>query len=135
MGNEVKCLLLGLVFLGVFAGCSGKDDGAPPPPRVQSLPASPSSTPAPVPAPVPAPAPAPATSVPTPTGTPPADSPADAGAKKAPEAVAVYRTRTGKKYHRAGCRYLSKSCIPISLEDAARTLGPCSVCRPPVPQK
>ena len=33
--------------------------------------------------------------------------------------VTVYITRTGSKYHRGGCRYLSKSCIPISL-DAAR---------------
>lgn len=30
----------------------------------------------------------------------------------------VYITRTGSKYHRAGCRYLRKSCIPISLKDA-----------------
>jgi len=47
--------------------------------------------------------------------------------------VMVYITKTGSKYHRAGCRYLSKSSIPISLEDAkARGYTPCSVCGPPV---
>lgn len=46
--------------------------------------------------------------------------------------VTVYVTRTGKKYHRDGCRYLSKSQIPISLSDAkAEGYGPCSVCNPP----
>lgn len=44
----------------------------------------------------------------------------------------VYVTNTGKKYHRAGCRYLSKSQIPISLSDAkADGYGPCSKCNPP----
>jgi micrococcal nuclease len=44
----------------------------------------------------------------------------------------VFRTATGKKYHRDGCRYLSKSKIPVSLtEVAALGLGPCSVCNPP----
>ncbi len=46
--------------------------------------------------------------------------------------VTVYVTRTGKKYHRAGCRYLSRSEIPISLKDAeAEGYMPCSVCHPP----
>jgi len=36
-----------------------------------------------------------------------------------------------QKYHRDGCRYLSKSKIPISLSDAqAQGYEPCSVCRP-----
>ena len=44
----------------------------------------------------------------------------------------VYITRTGKKYHRAGCRYLAKSMIPISLKEAKQLgYGPCSVCGPP----
>ena len=44
----------------------------------------------------------------------------------------VYITRTGKKYHTASCRYLSKSKIPVSLKDAkASGYTPCSVCRPP----
>lgn len=46
-------------------------------------------------------------------------------------AQAVYVTRTGSKYHRGGCRYLSKSKIPISLKDARARYGPCSDCRPP----
>jgi hypothetical protein len=35
-----------------------------------------------------------------------------------PKALTVYVTRTGKKYHRNGCRYLAASKIPISLKDA-----------------
>ena len=43
----------------------------------------------------------------------------------------VYITRTGTKYHRLGCRYLSKSCIPISRSAAiAEGYTPCSVCNP-----
>ena len=34
------------------------------------------------------------------------------------QGVAYYATRSGTKYHRAGCRYLSKSSIPYSLADA-----------------
>ncbi|MCL6548970.1 MAG: hypothetical protein K6T30_08675 [Alicyclobacillus sp.] len=46
--------------------------------------------------------------------------------------ITVYVTNTGTKYHREGCRYLSQSCIPISLADAkARGYTPCSVCNPP----
>jgi hypothetical protein len=48
------------------------------------------------------------------------------------EGPTVYVTDTGSKYHRDGCRYLSKSRIPISLGDAkAQGYGPCSVCKPP----
>lgn len=48
------------------------------------------------------------------------------------QSVTVYITNTGKKYHRDGCRYLSKSKIAISLKDAeARGYTPCSVCDPP----
>lgn len=43
----------------------------------------------------------------------------------------VYRTKTGEKYHRSGCRHLSKSQIAISIEDArAMGLTPCKVCNP-----
>jgi len=46
--------------------------------------------------------------------------------------VTVYMTKTGSKYHRDGCRYLSKSKITISLKDAkSRGYEPCSVCNPP----
>jgi hypothetical protein len=44
----------------------------------------------------------------------------------------VYITRTGEKYYSAGCRYLARSQIPISLSDAkSRGYTPCSVCCPP----
>ncbi len=43
----------------------------------------------------------------------------------------VYITDTGKKYHSDGCRYLKKSKIPISLDNAkARGYGACKVCKP-----
>jgi len=52
--------------------------------------------------------------------------------KAASSDVTVYVTKTGKKYHRDGCRYLSKSKIAVSLSEAkARGYGPCSVCGPP----
>ena len=41
----------------------------------------------------------------------------------------VYITASGKKYHNAGCRYLKKSKIAISLSDAKRQgYTACSVC-------
>jgi hypothetical protein len=46
--------------------------------------------------------------------------------------LTVYITRTGKRYHRANCRYLSHSKIPVSLNDAkAHGYTPCHVCNPP----
>lgn len=43
----------------------------------------------------------------------------------------VFRTKTGKKYHRAGCSYL-KSKIETTVSEAqSMGLGPCSVCNPP----
>ncbi len=45
------------------------------------------------------------------------------------EAV-VYITKTGKKYHRDGCRYLSRSRIPVKRVEAQKRYDPCSVCRP-----
>jgi cbb3-type cytochrome oxidase cytochrome c subunit len=46
--------------------------------------------------------------------------------------VTVYVTKTGKKYHRDGCRYLSHSKIKMTLKEAkAAGYTPCSVCRPP----
>jgi len=47
------------------------------------------------------------------------------------KSVGVFVTRTGKKYHRDGCRYL-KSRIPISLNEAVtRGFTGCLVCSPP----
>lgn len=46
-------------------------------------------------------------------------------------AQTVYVTNTGEKYHRSGCRYLSRSSIPIDLSRAkASGYTPCSVCKP-----
>lgn len=42
----------------------------------------------------------------------------------------VYVTRTGHKYHRDGCRSLSKSKIPMKLSDAQKSFTACKVCRP-----
>jgi len=54
------------------------------------------------------------------------------GTSAAGGAGAVFITRTGECYHRAGCPYLSHSRIRISLAEAkARGYRPCKVCRPP----
>ena len=54
------------------------------------------------------------------------------GSTPSPGSATVYITATGQCYHRAGCRYLSHSCVPISLADAkAQGYRPCSVCKPP----
>ena len=48
------------------------------------------------------------------------------------EEVMVHITKTGKKYHSAGCSYLKESDTEVSLEDAkAMGLTPCSKCNPP----
>ena len=43
----------------------------------------------------------------------------------------VYITNTGSKYHRASCRTLKDSKIPISLSEAKASYEPCGVCHPP----
>ncbi len=46
--------------------------------------------------------------------------------------VYAYITKTGKKYHKGNCRYLKKSKIKITLEEACnRGYTPCKVCKPP----
>lgn len=46
--------------------------------------------------------------------------------------VTVYITRTGRKYHRAGCSSLRSSSSPISLKDAkAKSYTACKLCHPP----
>ena len=41
----------------------------------------------------------------------------------------VYVTRTGEKYHEAGCSYLLESSIPVTLEQALlEGKEPCSRC-------
>ncbi|MFC1539892.1 thermonuclease family protein [Gemmatimonadota bacterium] len=44
--------------------------------------------------------------------------------------ILVYITRTGTKYHRAGCHHLKHSRIPIRLSGARKRYEPCSVCIP-----
>ena len=43
----------------------------------------------------------------------------------------VYRTKTGKKYHRSGCSYLKSKFETTVSEAQSMGLGPCSVCNPP----
>ena len=47
-------------------------------------------------------------------------------------AQTVYVTKTGKKYHRAGCSSLKTTGSAISLQDAVdQCYTPCSRCKPP----
>jgi len=46
-------------------------------------------------------------------------------------ATTVYVTKTGEKYHRAGCRSLARSQIPMPLAEAAARYGACGICKPP----
>lgn len=43
----------------------------------------------------------------------------------------VYVTKTGTKYHRAGCRSLSRSQIAMTLKEASARYTPCLICKPP----
>ena len=46
--------------------------------------------------------------------------------------IEVHITKSGEKYHSAGCQYLRKSDITTTLDKAlARGLEPCSKCNPP----
>lgn len=62
--------------------------------------------------------------------SPAAPDPAPAEPSPSPvQSETVYITQTGKKYHRAGCRHLQKSQIPISLDDAkAKGYTACKSC-------
>ena len=53
------------------------------------------------------------------------------GGRGAAGGVTVYTTRTGERYHRGGCQYLSRSKIPMSLSTAKARYRPCSRCGPP----
>jgi len=51
--------------------------------------------------------------------------------KQTDQAMTVYGTKTGTKYHLDGCRTL-KSKIPMTLSEAkAKGLKPCGICNPP----
>lgn len=76
-----------------------------------------------------APAP-PATSTPAPevVSLPPAPPPEP----PAELSEAVYRTPSGKRYHRATCGHVKGKGIELSLVEAGeRGLTPCRVCNPP----
>ena len=49
--------------------------------------------------------------------------------------VYVYVTKTGKKYHKDGCRYLKSSKIKIKLSEAIKSYNPCKICKPPTSLK
>lgn len=50
-------------------------------------------------------------------------------------ASVVYVTGSGTKYHRTGCRHLSQSSHPLTLQDALNNhYSPCSVCDPGEPK-
>jgi hypothetical protein len=55
-----------------------------------------------------------------------------AAAQADPATITVYITKTGEKYHRDGCRFLSRSRIPMPLKEAVKRFEPCKVCRPPL---
>jgi endonuclease YncB( thermonuclease family) len=59
--------------------------------------------------------------------TPAGDNPKEPGN----DDVIVYVTKSGTKYHSLGCRFLSKSAIPMKLKEAKAKYSPCSVCKPP----
>lgn len=46
--------------------------------------------------------------------------------------ITVYVTKTGTKYHRAGCSYLRRSAIATTLKAAKARYTPCSRCHPPL---
>ncbi len=48
-----------------------------------------------------------------------------------PQTAIVYVTKTGTKYHVAGCRYLSSSSIAKTLTEVRGKYEPCTVCNPP----
>jgi len=55
----------------------------------------------------------------------------DEGLDLEPEGSIVFITRTGIRYHKGDCRYLRKSRIPISIEEAReKGYTPCKVCKP-----
>ncbi len=45
--------------------------------------------------------------------------------------IIVFITRTGAKYHLAGCHHLKHSRIPIPLSEARNRYEACRICKPP----
>lgn len=127
----VVALIIFVCGFGLYKVSVAPDAATIQPKAFVSTPSAPSATPQPS---LPQPTETPTTSRPSRPPAPVVDEPEtepDLAAADDDEGSAVYVTRTGKKYHRAGCRYLSRSMIPISLEDAQAEYDPCSVCDPP----
>lgn len=127
MKKWISALLLALVLVG----CSAPEEPtstSPIPSPTATVTATPAATPTPTPT---------LTSAQTPQAT---QTPQQTSVTSVPEmhqqavedtqSVTVYITKTGSKYHRAGCQYLRKSKIAISLEEAKRSYEPCSKCKP-----
>jgi micrococcal nuclease len=55
-------------------------------------------------------------------------------APKSTKGITVYVTKSGSKYHRDNCRYLSKSKRAVGLKEARVRYSPCKVCKPTVGQ-
>jgi hypothetical protein len=53
-----------------------------------------------------------------------------AGAAEAAIESTVFVTNKGMWYHRAGCRELQNSRIPVKLSDVRQYCRPCTTCRP-----
>ena len=51
--------------------------------------------------------------------------------RKTTSETIVYVTKTGKKYHLPGCRYLSKGQSPISIASVRLKYSACLACKPP----
>lgn len=63
------------------------------------------------------------------TATKPSSSSGSSSSSSPSQSATVYITRTGSKYHRAGCQYLRQSKIAINLSDAKNQgYTACSVC-------
>lgn len=85
------------------------------------------------PAPTPAPGSAPATPAPAGPGTPvpvPTPTPTPAPAATPAGSGEVFVTPSGKKYHRAGCRFVTANARAIPLAEAREKYEPCSACDP-----
>ncbi|MBK8870764.1 MAG: hypothetical protein IPN19_06875 [Elusimicrobia bacterium] len=57
-------------------------------------------------------------------------APVDSTTTSSESSQTVYVTKSGKKYHRAGCRSLKKKGTPTDLNQARRSKTPCKVCKP-----
>lgn len=124
-GKFLGCLLAAVILALIVASCSGGSDDPtytiPTPTPTVAV----TETPAPTAAPTPTPEP-----TPTPTAAP-AAAPAPAPAAAEPQTETVYVTKSGTKYHRAGCSHLKSSKIEMD-KDAAIAAGytACKSCNP-----